>query len=258
MAYGFGSTLGTGTTDRIQTGVSVGWPTLATLLVAAYRNGAGGANVGTIMQHAGAVHYFRNNESLSAMQFNVVFTGGGQNNTWTFARPATGGWHRFAITYDANSVSNDPTAYLDGSSQTVTNIARASVNLNTTSGTLGLGNRASDNAVVWDGMVGPFALYNRILSAGELDAWADGASPEEFPRGLIVYQPLVRGVTSPIHAAATTNGTPVVQPHPRIVPLRTQRAVWALPIAPGSSSTLVTAGRPPWRGAWRGINRGLR
>ena len=251
MAYGFGATLGTGTTDRIQTATSRAWPTLVTISVWTYRNGAGGANFGTIMQHSGAIHYLRNNEGSTVMQFNVVWVT--NTGTWTFPRPSTGVWSHICVAYDGSLTTNTPVCYLDGVSQTVTNTSPPQGSINATAGTFGLGNRASDNAVVWDGMLAEWAMWNRVLTADEAVALSRGYSPRFF-YGLIEYQPLIRGTGSPIVVPATTNGTPLVQPHPRVIyPERAKSSTThVIPVG------VMQATRPPWRGSWRGMNRGTR
>lgn len=253
MAYGFGSTLGTGTTDRLLA-PSLAYDTFSTYSVWAYRNGAGGANFGTIFQDPGPRRILRNSDAAGVMQVQIQYDS--TTGVWTFPRPGTGVWAHFLITH-VGDATNAPVCYLNGTSQTVTQTTAPAGSLVTTATAMSFGNRASDNAVVWDGMLAELARWNRVLSAGEIDALADGVPPSDIARGLVQYFPGVRGLASPLSAPWTTNGTPVVQPHPRIIPPRRVGFMRLAP-PPGAPSTLVTAGRPPWRGAWRGVLRGTR
>jgi hypothetical protein len=161
---GFGPTYGTAnSTDRIETAFT-GQSTQRTFAVWAMRNGAGGNSVGRIFESTGneVLHYHAGVSKLYFARFHS-----GTNGYWHPGDfPAGVLWH-IVVTYDSSSLSNDPQFYINGVPVTTTE-DQAPVG---TPGEVGVpyyvGN---DNGLLqsWDGLIGPFLIWDRLLSPGEI------------------------------------------------------------------------------------------
>lgn len=209
MARGFGTTSGAAATDRVLTTLSAK-TTLRSYSIWVYANAYAGSprvfdDGGTPVERLG--------DNGSVWEYLRAWSG--SNATWTVARPSTGAWHHFGITYDGSSTANDPLIYVDGTSVTVTETTAPSGTLTTTAQALNLGNRAAQDRV-WDGMMAEWGVWDRILSADDMAALGKGFSPMFFRNGLSDYIPMVRGNLSRKLAPPTLTGT-VVQPHPRVI-----------------------------------------
>ncbi len=231
MARGFGATYGSGATDQIKSQRASGYPSTSSVHIWTYRNGAGGGNFGRLFQcdtngGTGGLFVYNNGAGASTLAIQAGFstTAGLWNTTSTLGAS----WKSFGMTYDGSSTSNNPTAYIDGTKETVgSGLTRATG----PSGTYGtgdnplIGNRGSDDARAWDGMLAEFALWGAALDDAEFAALHNGVSPLDIrPGSLLEYIPLVRANHSYKIAAPTITGT-AVQPHPRIImPRRTTRA----------------------------------
>ena len=124
--------------------------------------------------------------------------------------------HRVCATYDGGDAGNDAILYLDGTSPTITRIATPSGTRDSIGGTATLGNTTGQTRTL-DGVLAEFGWWNRVLSAGEGLALTNGYSPKFFPRGLVHYVRMIRGVIDEVGGAAMTiTGTTVV-PHPRTI-----------------------------------------
>src|ERR1044072_7635251 len=168
------------------------------------------------------------------LQYNLGWDG--TSGQWSISAPSTGAWHYLVITYDGGSTSNDPVIYLDGSSQTVTEVTAPTGSLHLSTQTIAIENRTSDNARCFNGLIAEYARWDRILSAGEIDLLAKDYSPRFISRSLIFYSPLI-GKASPepdIKGGLTGTVTgATAAAHPRII-----RSV-------GPQIIPVTAGSPP-------------
>lgn len=136
---------------------------------------------------------------------------------WSTAKPSTGAWIHRCITYNFGATTNDPLIYNDGISQTITERV-------TPVGTGGIPNTAAAIASTiaggqyWDGRIAEFAIWNRILTAGEIAALgADNFSPLFFPIGLVLYMPFIRELVELSGGVALTNTESVAIAHPRII-----------------------------------------
>ncbi len=187
-----------------------------------YRSGDGGFGSGRIFAkytdttietlfnsaNSGGIYLFRRD-------FN-----GGTNGEWTFPRPATSEWHHVAMTYNSTSVSNDPVMYLDGVSQTVTEAVGPPVGTaETATEEYCIGNRTDAAASInWDGRLCEFAVWDRILTAGEIASiGADKYSPLFYPKDLVSYVPMIRDLPKDLMRASGTNTGVVVVEHPPII-----------------------------------------
>lgn len=218
MARGFGSTLGAGSTDRIEVATASAVFTSTTWAFRVYQHGTGGADTGRVWlttwssdtKQSTLVHV----NTGPVLQLNVQWSG--SLAKWTIPRPSLDAWHVHVITYDASSTSNDPAWTVDGSAQTVTETAAPSGTVDTTSSPHYIGNNQNGaQNRVWDGMIADFAIYDRLWSPGEIAAYMAGYSSLFFP-GARVQADLIRAADSRINGPASVTGT-AVQPHPRII-----------------------------------------
>lgn len=171
IAQGFGATYGTGTTDRLDGGAlprpSTGWRSVVSQY---YANSTGGGGLGRIFQDASGT-------GLSAgetlwTQSNAINYGiyaSSSSGAWftPVSSLATGRWQSAGVTHDQRTVNVLPTMYLDGASVAVNISQTASGTYQTTPCNMVWGNRASDSARVWDGMLGPTLFFDGQLTAAD-------------------------------------------------------------------------------------------
>jgi len=88
-------------------------------------------------------------------------------------------WHHILMTYDGSAAGsgNAPVLYRDGSSVPVTNAGDSSGTRVTTTGNWEIGNRSSDVSRGHVGYIAEPAIYDRILTSGQISALAAGKSP---------------------------------------------------------------------------------
>jgi len=136
---------------------------------------------------------------------------------WSFPDPPLNEWHNVTVTYDATVDTNDPLMYLDGVSQTVTEeeIPDGTAT-NDTAGEYVIGNRGAQSRT-WDGGLCEFAIWDAILTPGEVAALGKGFSPLFFPTSLTFYAPLVRNLFDYMGTGTLTGVDTAVRDHPRII-----------------------------------------
>lgn len=219
MAYGFGATLGTTTTDRIVYPANV-TPTIAyTILIWSRRNGSGGNAFGRLYDLGGQDGPFNgfNRESSVSYAINRAYTGGLPLPGWTGTpQPTISVWHPFIVRLDASSSANDPLMN-DEAAMTVTELSAPSGTGVLTAGSLCIGNRTAAQDRVWDGLLAEFARWNRLLTDDEVAALGKGYSPMYFLNGLINYAPLIRNTIDRITGEVLTVTGALVHPHPRMI-----------------------------------------
>jgi hypothetical protein len=113
-------------------------------------------------------------------------------------------WYHVAVTYNDASAANDPLIYINGVSQTVTELATPSGTRNTDA-TYDLTIGASGNgSQPFDGLIQDVRVYNRILTTAEILAIYNSRS-HNFPimSGLKGYWPLNDGADGTIANGAT-------------------------------------------------------
>lgn len=246
MAYGFGSTLGTGTTDRIDTGVAVTLSGTISVLVGTNRNGAGGGSLGSFFdQRVAGTRYLtmQHDEAGVVLSFTRNYSGNVSAN-WKVTTPSASTDVLVGFSQDGGATTA-PVIYLNGTSQTVTTASAAVGTAAGASGVVSLGNRSSDNARVWDGTIWRLAIWNVVLPASAQISLGLGMSPLCFPVGLIEYVELPRSLASWCGAAATlASGTPLAVAHKKLFA--------PTPYAIVRTPTIVAAGQPTMR-RWGGV-----
>jgi hypothetical protein len=234
MARGFGSTLGSGTTDKVISAVQA-WPILSTIAFWAYRNGDGGGSAGRMLdkENDGVLR----NSSSGTYIYNRQMSGS-TFSEWTFSRPAASEWHHVIWAYDGNSATVDPIAYLDGVAQTLTQTGTGTTPVDESATSWNIGNRSTDDRN-WDGALAELAIWNVMLSADEAAALAKGASPLMVrPQALIEYVPMIGPANSWIAGATSITGT-AIQPHPRSFYPARRRRIYTVSAAAGGRPALV-------------------
>lgn len=210
-ARGFGATYGAGTTDGFALADLPG-VTGRTLAGWLWQNGTGGGAAGRVL-NANSVSDRWNANDASTMAVNTSWTSGAHNVT--YPNGGTGAWHHHAVTITATTIQ----AYVDGSSVTTTVSSNTASGSLTTWASFSAGNRTSDGARNWDGMLAQIAVWDRVLSADEIAALAKGFSPHHFPGSLVLYLPMDRAGTNFARnqAAPTITGTLVREESPKII-----------------------------------------
>lgn len=221
MARGFGTTYGTGSTDAITTSYTTASTGIRTYSAWIFWHGVGGGSLGRFWDRsANSTLEEGLLVSSTVLQFGARFST--TAGAWTVTRPAADTWHHVMVTYDLTVspgiTANDPSIWVDGTSQSVTESSTPAGSHDTTANGFCIGNRSVDGARNLDGKVAEFAVWDGVaLGSNEMTLLRYGYSPLLIrPDALIVYEPLLRANTSPIGTAATITGTPLPQPHPRI------------------------------------------
>ena len=149
----------------------------------------------------------------------------------------TGVWTHFALTYNGSATTNDPIMYLDGVSQTITEVTAPTGTLDTDAASnFVVGNNATPGVRPWDGMLAEIGYYNRILTAAEVSSLAKGFSPLFIRNGLKVYAPLIGNNDPELNPIGTGSGTvtgATKDNHPRIIyPAGIFNAPYSTAVAP--------------------------
>lgn len=212
MSRGFNTTLGAATTDKIVSAYTA-LPSSISIALFVNRNGDGGDTYGAFCEaesDGGQNIIFGNDSGNNGFRFFRGWGAGGSTGArWWAPRAATGAAHHYGVSYNGSATTNDPLMYLDGVSQTVTqDTANPSGTINTTAGVWALGNRNSDHSKCWDGTLEGFAIWTRILSAGEFAALAAGVPPESFSTNLVESVPMISANTG-LAGTPTITGTAV-------------------------------------------------
>jgi hypothetical protein len=173
-ARGFGtgaSGMGAGTTDKsLSTLTAVN--TQRTYQLWAYKNGGGGGGLGAMFSKVAGASAQTNNSQLVY----YLFQSGSTAGTWTYNQPSTAAWHHIAITYDSTVVGNDPVYLYDGVAQTVV-LDQNPASPTTDASGLCFGNRTSDSARVWEGMLCEARVFNGIKSTNWFATEANNQVP---------------------------------------------------------------------------------
>lgn len=205
-ATGFGTTYGTGTTDRLDGGVlprpASGWRSIVSHY---YANGTGGGGVARIFQDASGTG-LQAGEEIQIFSGQYILYGLYASTTYgawfTTAGLATGRWQSFGVTHDQRTVNQTPSLWMDGASTAAQLSQSASGSYQTTPCNMVWGNRASDGARGWDGILGPTFIFDN----------ADGLTADEHATlhkdPLQVFTPDEIEIWVPFGAAGGTTVAP--------------------------------------------------
>ncbi|HEX9504004.1 MAG TPA: DUF2341 domain-containing protein, partial [Patescibacteria group bacterium] len=156
---------GTLSTDKITTGYTAHNLT-RTYEAWTYQTGNGGGLGGRVFDKrttSPQVELIYQDNGTNTLQYNRDWST--TQGAWSIPRPSLNAWHHVVVTYDGNSLSNNPVIYLDGVSQTITTITAPVGTLSTNTDPYVIGNRGNDNARNWLGNLDEFRISNVIRSA---------------------------------------------------------------------------------------------
>lgn len=100
----------------------------------------------------------------SSVQFQANWSTAGK---WTVPIPTFGTWHHLVVVYNSGSVANDPTIYIDGVSQTVTETQTPVGSITLSSATLRIGNTSADDRT-FDGSIDDTKIYDYARTAAQV------------------------------------------------------------------------------------------
>lgn len=169
----------------------------------------------------------------SNYQFEKAWSG--DDGVWFMAAPTADEWHNIIVTYDYSSTSNAPVMYVDGVSQSVTTTTGPTGTVDTNTDAYVLGNRGNDNSRGFNGKLGEWAVWNKILSTDEITGLGKGMSALFYPISRVDYAPMINPLYS-YHTAALTNSGATQYSHPPIFyPTKEQLAMIAAAAAPATA-----------------------
>lgn len=134
--------------------------------------------------------------------FNFSTSGG----AWSVAKPSTGSWQHYVVTFDGSSIGGDPVIYKNGISQAVTERVAPVGSLRNVRTDLCLG-AENDSGQWWDGRLAEIAIWNRLLSPTDCGRLGIGHKPTEFSPNLIFYAPLLGNDSPEPDIVGGTTGT---------------------------------------------------
>lgn len=210
MAFGFGTNNGAGTSDLLSC-ASLAGASQRTYSFWMYRQAA---NVNGRALDRGPYEYIYEHASAAGLTYQRSFST--TNGIWESSDRPLQTWAHWLLTYDSSSTANDPSMYYNGALDTgVTEYSTPSGTATSGSASVYIGNRA-DLGRIFDGRFCEYAIWDRILSAGEIAALASGHAPAFFPVGRIMYLPMTRAAADLDNGSASySNGA--VQAHPRVI-----------------------------------------
>jgi len=152
------------------------------------REGTGGAATGRILDHNTQWLLMYQANAGGSLRFSTRrWTSDG---TWRWTDSAGANtWYHLVVTYSMATADLDPTVYIDGASVGLTEDASGNGTKQTnTDFEWAWGNNES-GIRNWDGQMAHCALWNRLLTAGEVKTVMN-YGPMRVPSGLHVYMPL--------------------------------------------------------------------
>ena len=218
MAYDF---TGTGSDDAIKTNLTAHNDTRS-YAIWVYREGdgeGGGGRMWDKRDNEAEVEFLWMWGANNVYDFKRIFST--TPGEWTIPEPSLNAWHHILVVYDSSDVANDPTIYVDGVSQTLTEESTPVGAANTNTSAYLIGNRNHPTGGynrTWDGRLCEWAVWDRLLTQAEATILAQKFSPLFIPNGLIRYSELVRELNDRLdNGAQTVNETPTVIEHPAII-----------------------------------------
>lgn len=181
------------TTSKIEVTSYTALNALDTLTIClwAYRRTLGESNAGRFVEKTSG--FILSTQTLMNFFANRWSTTNGQ---WTVSHPTANAWHHICVTYDYGSTTNDPIFYVDGVSQTVSEVSAPVGTLDGDTDLLVIGNR-TDSARTFDGYLAELYIWNVILTATEISTLSKNANPAMIRPGNIVLGMPLHGQHSP-------------------------------------------------------------
>lgn len=170
-AAGFGATYGAGTTDRVATAF-VGPHSRRSYFFRVRRDGAGGGGFGRIFDksngNSGQILYV--NDGSGQITYSEYYGASPAEIVLQTPVPANGTWFDVCVTAEYDGTNRNVKLYVNGALKASVAEARSAfADADTTP--ISIGNRASDSARVWDGVISSgFVWDGRILAEAEVRA----------------------------------------------------------------------------------------
>lgn len=124
---------------------------------------------------------------------------------WTGTQPGTT-WHHFTNVYSYSATGNAPSFYVDGVSSTLTNLQAATGTARAMTGRKTYIGNVQGSSRNWAGDIFGCALWNRLLSAGEVYS-AYRMGPFICSTGLVLYIPIRCVSPEPNYVEGGSTGT---------------------------------------------------
>lgn len=216
MAYGFGTTKGTTTTDIITNSAQPSNGQCSYFI--SFAHNAAGSVAGRLYD----ANSSPNNEILywdeanSRITLSRTYSGG--VGTWSTPIPSSpANWHTFGYTKNFAD-TNTPVMYLDGLSSTVTTLAAPSGTVMSVTGTYGIGNLQGPLNRVFDGSICRFYKWTTILTASEFARLDSGVDPTTIqPASLVIAMLMSSNATdSKGNTTSVTGALVVTDPIPKL------------------------------------------
>lgn len=180
VGRGFGSTLGVGTSDRVTTGIT-DHADERTWVIRANRNGSGGSSLPRLFDKGGVEIIY-----LDVGGSNIVIQRTGTANgayQWAVALTA-GTTYVIAISWSFTVMATPPKLYINGFPVSGTWLSTPSGTYSTNTSAIDIGNRASDGARHFDGVLSDAFIFDRMLSDADIYALSSDIGEAWQPRYL--------------------------------------------------------------------------
>ena len=120
--------------------------------------------------------------SVGSDASSIVFSAGHTTAEGSWKTPANGilplrVWHHVVVTYDFGSTSNNPSIYIDGALQTLTELTTPAGNPVTDDSNLYFGSMGFNNSRFYGGFLDQVRIYNQTLSPSETQALIASSAP---------------------------------------------------------------------------------
>lgn len=170
LAQGFGSTFGTGASDYITAPVLPSTSNgLRSLVAFCYPNGTGGGGLGRFFQQGTSAILGEALFCAASYEFTYArsYNSAANIGQWGIAGTTpTGQWVCYGISHDQTVTGTNPTLYKNGALATTTTAGASTGSYDTVNSAVYLGGR-SDGIRGWDGLEGPFLVFESLLTAVE-------------------------------------------------------------------------------------------
>ncbi len=206
----FGSTVGVASTDAITTTLTA-HATLRTYSIWAMKRGNGGGALGRLWEKrtaGGQVEQLYWAPGGNDFKYNRA-SSGNPSSQWgiyyTYADHRQPELLHLVVSMDAGSIANTPAMYMNGLQRDLYSSSAGSGSWSTNADAYVIGNRTNDSARNWDGWLADFAVWDAILTAGEVAALWEGAHPKTIRGGsLVEHVPLGSNRGSTVRAGSLT------------------------------------------------------
>lgn len=188
MALELGAFSNNASAARIDLG-NVVVPANVTYFVWTYRNGEGGGTAGRVFGRSAGNHDLITFNSTHSNSYAFGNISGLHYYHWI--RPEARQWASISISGNTTDSVTTPTIYQNGVKPSLTKVGSTFWGT-VSSVSMHIGNRPSDSARVWDGMLAYFCMWDVSLTDAEHEALHAGALPYAIrPESIVRYLPLL-------------------------------------------------------------------